>query len=132
MATVSSSSSAALQYGLTQLRVQQTKQAAAQAEQLANALQTQASAARQVARQEEDRAHSLDADSAKASAQASNYRQSLSLVQSTAVNAAQLSRVSSNMVVQQASQTQASTAGTPRPVVNTQGQVTGKVVNTTA
>lgn len=131
MAAVSSSTgSVVAQYGLSQLRLQQTRRVAQEAEQTAEALQAQAQAARQDAQQADDRARSLESESTKAQTTAVNARQSLSLLQVSGQNQASLERVSTNMVVQQSGKP--ATTSSPAPVVNTQGQVTGRVVNTTA
>jgi hypothetical protein len=131
MAAVSSNTgSTVAQYGLSQLRLQQTRRAAQQAEQTADNLQAQARAARQDAQQADDRARSLEADSAKARLTAANAQQSLSLLQVSGQNQVTLERVSTKMVVQQSGKP--ATTSSPAPVVNAQGQVTGRVVNTTA
>lgn len=131
MAAVSSSSgSTALQYGLSQLRLQQVKRSADQAEQTAQALQAQAAAARRNADQANEKARSLEIESSNAQSNAFRAQQGVAMLQSTGQNEARLARVSSNMVVQQSGQ-QATTGGAT-PVVNAQGQVTGQVVNTTA
>ncbi len=130
MATVSSSSgSTAAQYGLAQLRLQQTRRSAEQAEQTAQILQSQAAAARREADQADERARQMEVDASKAQSNAVRARQGLALLQTTGQNEARLTRVSSNAVVQQSGQAATTSAA---PVVNAQGQVTGRVVNTTA
>lgn len=126
----STSASPAMQYGLSQLRLQQTRRNAEQAEQAAQSLQAQAAAARRDADQADEKARSLEVDAAKAQSSAASARQGLAMLQSTGDNEARLTRVSSNMVVQQSGQ-QSATSG-KAPVVNAQGQVTGRVVNVTA
>jgi hypothetical protein len=131
MAAISSSSgSPAVQYGLSQLRLQQVRRSAEQAEQTAQILQAQAAGARREANQADERARSLEVESSQAQSKAAQARQGVAMLQSTGQNEARLARVSTNMVVQQSGQ-QATTSG-KTPVVNTQGQVTGRVVNTTA
>ncbi|HEX8989384.1 MAG TPA: hypothetical protein VF816_15610 [Rhodocyclaceae bacterium] len=136
MATVPSSSvSAAAQYGLDQLRLQQTRLAAQRAEQTAQALQAEAANARQDAFRARDRAQKLESESSQASSEASRLRQGMTLLQSTGQLHAQQqravsnARITSTTVVEQ----QSGTSSTSRtPVVNAQGQVTGRVLSTTA
>ncbi len=131
MAPVSSISSAA-QYGMQQIMVQQAKRNADQAEQTAQALQAQANDAQRVAERAQENARSLAIQSDQAQQRAGQARQGLAVLsaeqQSNArlVNAINLTAGSQQPAVATAPST------TPSPVVNSQGQVTGKTINTTA
>lgn len=140
MSTVSSSSgTTAAQYGMDQLRLQQTRLAAQRAEQTAQALQSEAANARQDADQARERARSLEVDSTQAQSEAVRIRRGLMMLQSAGSLQVQRARVVDNaQITRPAAMPQASavvsTGGTASkiPVVNTQGQVTGRVINTTA
>lgn len=138
MATVSSTSSAN-QYGLQQLRQQQARRNADQAELTAQTLKAQANDAQRVADRAQEDARTLGVQSDQAQAKAGQARQGLA-----ALGAAQQSGVQLSQTVDQVlGRRQASAATLPgstakatatvaAPVVNTQGQVTGKIINTTA
>ncbi|MDD5249891.1 MAG: hypothetical protein PHY45_12950 [Rhodocyclaceae bacterium] len=135
MAIISSTvASSAAQYGLGQLRLQQAKRSADQAEQAAQALQAQAQDARRAADQADENARSLAVASTQAQADAGKARQGLAALQSVGQMETQLANVADRVIMQQ----QSAQAGVltksvkAAPVVNTQGQVTGRVVNTTA
>lgn len=106
MATISSLSGAqtAPQSGLLQFKLQQATRDAEQAEQLARSLQGEVSAAQQAAARAEQNAGAVAAQARQAEVVAGQAQANLAAIRS-----------------QQA---------TPR--INTQGQVTGTVVNTTA
>jgi hypothetical protein len=140
MSSVSSSpGTTAARYGMDQLRLQQTRMAAQRAEQTAQSLQSEAANARQDADQARERARSLEVESSQAQSEAVRMRRGLTMHQSEGSLQVQQARVADNAqvtrpaVVQQASPQTSTAASTSKaPVVNTQGQVTGRVINTTA
>lgn len=136
MSSVSSSSvSAAARYGMDQLRLQQTRIAAQRAEQTAQSLQSDAANARRNADQARERARSLEVESNQAQSEAVRMRRGLNMLESAGSLQVQQARVADNaQVTRPAAVQQASPAvsASKTPVVNTQGQVTGRVVNTTA
>lgn len=124
-----------VQSGLQQLKLQQARRNAAQAEQTAQALQTQADEAQRRAAHEQENARSLSVQADQAQGDAGRARQGLALIQTSSDSVTQLGRVADQVIQKQ----QSSQAATPapsvqesKPVVNTQGQVTGTVINTTA
>jgi hypothetical protein len=135
MTTISSLSGAqsAAQSGLRQLRLQQAKRDAEQAEQVARALQAQAQAAQQNANEAVERARTITSQSDQAQATAGQARQGLAAVSTVAQMQGQLSGVVAQ-VTEKLAPPKAAPAikSTPVPVVNAEGQVTGTVVNTTA
>ena len=135
MASVSSISSAN-RYGFEQLRLQQARRNADQAEQTAQALKIQADQAQREAVQANENARSLSNQSSQARANAGQARQGLAAMSSAQQSVSQLSRVVDQVVARQPAAiavTERKSAGTPTPsVVNSQGQVTGKIINTTA
>lgn len=130
MATVSSTSgSQANQYGWQQVKLQQAKRNADQAEQNAQFLQVQAGEARRVADRAVENARSLSVRSDQAQTDAGRARQGLAAIQSVNQMQMQLGRVADQAIQKQ--QAASSTAPTESaPVVNTLGQLTGTVVNT--
>ena len=136
MASVSATSSAN-QYGLQQLMVQQARRNADQAEQAAAALKAQADDAQRVADQAQSNANSLSVQSDQAQQKAGQARQGL-VALSAEQQGANLLSLSVDRVLarQQTSTPPAHGGGTatsaPAPVTNSQGQVTGRIVNTTA
>jgi sRNA-binding protein len=138
MAAISSSTSvgsqAATQAGWQQLRLQQARQNAARAEQTAQALAAKAADAQQVAARADESARSLYVQSEQASSVAGQARQGLAMIRSASEMQNSLSNTVSQVSVRQevkVTDTQTSPVESP-PVVNTSGQVTGVVVNTTA
>jgi len=141
MTTISSSSGMqnAVQSGLQQLRLQQAKRNADQAEQMARALQVEAAAAQQVAVRAQENAQSLTVKSGQAEATAGQARQGLAMIKTAGQMQAQLGVTASTVVKQQSSQSSTTldaavqtSASSATPVVNTQGQLTGTLVNVTA
>ena len=138
MASVSSISSAN-QYGLQQLSLQQARRNSDQAELTAQTLRAQANDAQRVADQAEENARSLAVQSDQAQTKAGQARQGLAALSTAQQALTRLSNFSDQVLarIQPSSSTTQSTSaslvitGTP-PVVNTQGQVTGKIINTTA
>ncbi|OHC63463.1 MAG: hypothetical protein A2045_04795 [Rhodocyclales bacterium GWA2_65_20] len=140
MASVSSTSSAT-QFGLQQLRQLEARRNADQAEQKAQSLKAQASDARHTADQAQENARSLGVQADQAQAQAGKARQGLAAF---STEQQQVTRLA-NTVDQVLTREQEASASSPTqsigtspaassaaPVVNTQGQVTGQIVNTTA
>jgi uncharacterized phage infection (PIP) family protein YhgE len=142
MVSVSSTSSAdqmGSQQGLQQLRLQQAKRNADQAEQTAQSLKTQAAEAQRVADREQDNARSLYIQSDEAQTRAGRIRQGLAALGSAQQAITQLSKSVDQVLVREpAPVAPAQSAGPPpvstgiAPVTNSQGQVTGKIVNITA
>ncbi len=117
-----------------QLRLQEAKRSAAEAQYRAQTLQAQANDAQQSADREQERARSLRVDASQAQTAAGQANQGLSALQS-------LSQLSTTLgatytkVAQAQQGTSAPAAAQPQakqPVVNTQGQTIGTVVSTTA
>lgn len=141
MASVSSVSSisTANQNAWQQLALQQAQRKADQAEQTAQSLKTQANEAQRAADQEQENARSLSAQSDQAQDKAGQLRQSVNGLRAQEQAIAQLPKtVNQALGLQSATisttpsvtSTTASTS-TP-PVVNSQGQVTGKIISVTA
>jgi len=133
MTTVSSTSSAS-EYGLQQLRLQQARRTAEQAEFAARALNAQAANAQRVADRAQEDARSLGVQANQAEASAGQARQGLAALSTAQQAFSRLSNTAEQVVAREptpAAPTQDSGAA-PVPVVNTQGQVTGTVINTTA
>lgn len=135
MATISplSGAQSAAQFGLQQLRLQQAKRDAEQAEQTARSLLGQARDAQRKATAAQETARSITAQAEQAQAVAGQARQGLAIVKTVGDMQVQLSNVVTQVteklkLAEPATITQKSAA----PVVNTQGQLTGTVVNTTA
>jgi uncharacterized protein (DUF3084 family) len=139
MDAVSSTTSAqaASQTGALQFRLQQAQRNADRADQLAQALQSEAQAAQQAAAEAQGNAQTLAAQSSQAQASASQAEQGLQALRSANLMTAQLSNVASQVVAREQA-TQAPVSATPQtgapagPVVNTNGQVTGTLINVTA
>jgi hypothetical protein len=139
MATISSISGAqsAAQSGLAQLRLQQAKRNAEQAEQVARSLQAEAQSAQQNANEAQENARSISMQANLAQANAGQARQGLTMIRSVSQMEAQLTNVVAQVteklkIAEPAASTKASTKTSTTPVVNVQGQTTGTVINTTA
>lgn len=130
MAIVSSNSATA--YGLGQLQLQQARRNADQAEFAAQALQAQARQARRDADVAEEKASTLAVQSSQAQSRATSARQGMALAQSNQQMQTVLGRMAENIRPVQRSGGAQAAPTKAEPVVNTQGQVTGRVVNTTA
>jgi hypothetical protein len=132
MASISSLSSAQSSVA-SQLRLQQAERNAEQAEANARALQAQAREAQQVASDAQANARSVSAQASQAEGNARDARLSLAVVRNGSQVEAQLtdtvSQLSKSFTAPQAFVPVRAVAS---PVVNTQGQVTGTVINTTA
>ena len=116
-----------------QLRLLQAERNAQQAEQTARALQAEASDAQQTAREAQEEARSVTARADQAQANAAKARLGLAAIRTVDESQTRLSNAVSQgaqalKIPEPATPTQSPTP----PVVNTQGQLTGTVVNTTA
>jgi hypothetical protein len=131
MAAISSSTVVSIQSvtqtALQQLKVQQARQNAERAELAARSLRAQANAAQDEAERAQENARSLSVRSRQADSAAGQARQGVALIESTSQMQARLADIAG-----QVSERQADAATPAPPVVNTSGQVTGTVVNTTA
>lgn len=145
MAAISSSiagAQAATQAGWQQLRLQQARQNADRAEATAQALQARAADAQRVAEGANEDARSLSVQSAQARSVAGQARQGLAMVRSVGEMQASLSNTVSQVSERQAvppspqqsppQAVQVEARVDAPPVLNTSGQITGVVVNTTA
>jgi hypothetical protein len=128
----------ATQAGWQQLRLQQARQNAERAEQAARALEARAIDAQRIAERADEDARSLFVQADQANSVAGQARQGLAMVKSVSQMQSSLSNKVS--LVTQRQEVKVTVTGTvaqaPRvespPVVNTSGQITGVVVNTTA
>lgn len=130
MSITATSGTQSASQGLWQrLSLQQTQRAAREAELNARSLQSQAGDARAAASRAQDNARALEVKASQAQATASQAAHNLVVAQSSGQFQTQVStldsRISSSVQSSQASQAQA-------PVVNSQGQTIGTVVNVTA
>lgn len=130
-------SSAAIQGALQQLKVQQARQNADQAEVTARALAAKAGDARRVAARAQENARVLTVQADQANSVAGQARQGLSMLSSVSTMQSQLfntvERVGERIAAEepQAASPEASQPAS-QPVMNTSGQLTGVVVNTVA
>lgn len=121
----------------SQFKLQQAKRDVERAEQKARSLEAQASDAKQQASQAARYAGAVASQADLAQANAGQARQTLAVIKTTAQLQAQLVNQLKD-VVAQTSKTQdsaepaAASQVTVAPVINTTGQLTGTVVNTTA
>jgi hypothetical protein len=140
-----SSISGASQNGWQQYRLQEAQRNADQAAQTAQALKVQANDAQRVAQRAKENARSLAVDSSQADSRAGQARAGVASLRSAQEMVAQLSNFADQSVSRQ--QSSASSSSTPSaatnsttsatstalaPVINTQGQVTGTTISTTA
>lgn len=109
-----------------QLRVQQAKQVAQDAEENARSLQIQARDAQATADRAQERARDLGIQSDQALSTADRARQGVAALQTAGQMQARL-----GSALEKAAQV-APTPQQPQPVANSLGQVTGQVVNVTA
>lgn len=135
MTTISSLSGAqsAAQSGLRQLRLQQARRDVAQAEQVAHALRAQAQSAQLNANEAVERARAISSQSDQAQTTVGQARQGVAAVSTAVQMQNQLSGVAAQ-VTEKLTPPKSAPAikSSTTPVVNTEGQVTGTVVNTTA
>lgn len=136
MVTVSSTSGvqSAAQAGWQQLKLQQAQRNADRAEQEARSLQAQAAEAQRGADRAQENARTLNVQSDQAQTNVGRARQGLAAIKS--LEQTQTRLIGTYEKVAQAQVEQAPARSAPEqptaPVVNTQGQTTGTVVNTTA
>jgi hypothetical protein len=123
----SSANQSTAQYAWQQIQLQQAQRNADQAQAGARALRQQADAAQRIADREQEAARSLGVQADQAQQAAGQANRGLQTIRATGVLAAQLNTQVTNVVKAVTGNTV-----TPSPVVNAQGQVTGKVVNTSA
>lgn len=119
---LSLSTSAALQSG-AQARLQQAQREAARAEQNAQSLQASAQNAKQEARRAAQEAKTLSAQSDQATVEARSARQNVTEISN---------QQQRDSIAQQVTNVKFTPLPGPPPVVNTQGQLTGTMVNTSA
>ncbi|HUW37059.1 MAG TPA: alanine-zipper protein [Rhodocyclaceae bacterium] len=134
MASVSSISSV-VQYGMQQIMVQQAKRNADQLEQTAQSLQSQANDAQRVAERALEDARSLAIQSDQAQQRAGQALQGLAALSAQQQSSTRLVNAINGVAGSQqtaAATTPSTSSSSPSPVVNSQGQVTGKTINTTA
>jgi len=132
--TSTAGSQAASQMAWQQLSLQQARQNADRAEQVARSLQERAAEAHQVAARAKENARSIATRADQARTAAGHARQGLAAIRSAGEMQRQLLD-SVSRAGRQADVAQVAGGGeslTLEPVVNTSGQVTGTVVNTTA
>lgn len=131
MASVSSTSGAN-QYGWQQLKLQQARRNADQAEQVARSLKYEANAAQRVADRAEENARVLGVKSDDAQVKAGQARQGLAALSSEQQAGKLLAnKVDQVLGRQQATATPSTGAANASgsAVVNAQGQVTGTIIN---
>lgn len=139
MTTVSSASSAT-QYGMQQLKLQQARHEADQADQTAQVLQKEAQGARRDANRANEKARTLSSEADRAQVVAGQARQSLAAMGSERQMLGQLSNTMNQVASRLGNATPSPTqtiqtnqsASQASPIVNTQGQMTGTLINTTA
>ena len=125
--SANSSSSSGVQAAL-----QQAKRVANQAEATAQALESQANHAQAAASDAQNYASSLNIQANQAQLNVGWTQQKLAAVETAGQLSTEITSVVNNVVnAHPAKQTAVTPAPTP-PVVNTQGQVTGKIINTSA
>lgn len=135
MASVSfiSGAQSAAQSGLQQLRLQQARRDADQAEAVARSLQSQAQSARQAASEAQENARTVTTQADQAQANAAQARLGLAVIKTVDQMQTRLSGVVAQVTEKLGIAEPAVPTQSPSPpVVNTQGQLTGTVVNTTA
>lgn len=148
--TSASGVQSAVQSGWQQLKLQQAQRNATQAEQNARALEAQASSAKRDADRAQDDARSLEVQSGQARDDAGRARQGLAAIRSTQDMQVRLGNtVDQALKLQSGTETAstattaeapapavataatASTTSTAAPVINTQGETTGRIINIT-
>lgn len=129
----SAGTSSATQAGVEQLRVLQAEKNADRAMQTAKTLADQAREARYNANKAQERARELSSQSSQAQTNAGRAQQGLQAMKTSSQMQTQLSGVATQVIERQETAQPVSTAAEQAPpVVNTQGQLTGTVVNTSA
>ena len=136
MAILSSTAGAqsASQFGWEQLKLQQAQRSAEQAQQTAQSLQGQAQDAQRTADKAQENARSLSVQADQAQSNAGRAEQGLAAIKTNGQAQAQLTNAL-NQAAQPQQTVQPAAAPVqqkPAPVVNVQGQTTGRVINTSA
>lgn len=126
MATAISASGSAISFGTDQLRVQQAKRNADQAEAAARALRRAATSAQQAADSAQEDARALQVRSNQAQVDAGQARQQVTSLQSVRTVQEGFETVRSQIAEGLKS------LDAPAPTVNAEGQTTGMLVNVTA
>jgi hypothetical protein len=135
MATISSLSSVqtSVSSAASQLRLQQATRDAEQAEQNARSLAADARQAWRVANDAQQSARSISAKADQAQTNATQARMGVTAIKTgTQVQVQLVGATGSTAEVAKATEAGPPAPSTASPVVNTQGQLTGRVVNTTA
>ena len=136
MAILSSTAGAqsASQFGWEQLKLQQAQRNAEQAQQTAQSLQAQAQDAQRTADKAQDNARSLSVQADQAQSDAGRAEQGLAAIRTNGQAQTQLTNALNQAAPQPAVQPAAAAPvqQKPAPVVNAQGQTTGRVINTSA
>lgn len=127
----SSSVDSAVRAGYQQLRVQEARRNADRAEQVARGLQAAAQAAQRVAERADENARSLTVQSDQARVDAGRARQGVVYLDSIGRAGERLVDFVAQVAERQPAPVEA-VAAEPAAVVNTQGQLTGTLVSTTA
>lgn len=127
----SSSVDSAVRAGYQQLRVQEARRNADRAEQVARGLQAAAQAAQRTAERADENARSLSVQSDQARVDAGRARQGVVYLDSIGRAGERLVDFVAQVVERQPEPVEA-VAAEPAAVVNTQGQLTGTLVSTTA
>lgn len=122
------------QAAFQQLKLQQARQEVARAEEAARALQAKAAEARQVADRAQENARSLTVQSSRAQSVAGIARQGVAVAESAGEMQTRLSATIDQVAQRQvdAPDSVSASLATSSPVINTSGQATGRLVNTTA
>lgn len=133
ISSISSASQSASASSSLQSALQQAKRNANQAETEAQTLQQQASSAQATASSAQAYASSLNIQSAQAQLTVGFTQQSLDAVQVAGQIDTEIPAALNNIINLQASKADSVAIPTTKPpVVNTSGQVTGKIINTSA
>jgi chromosome segregation ATPase len=125
------SSTGANQYGWQQ-KLQMAQRNADQAEQEARALRQQANQAQRAADRAERDASTLGVQADQADLRAGKVKQGVAALKTQQQSFSQLSNTVDQVLGRQKSSPATTQSSKPAPVVNTQGQVTGTTINTTA
>lgn len=134
MAILSSTAGAqsVTQYGWEQLKLQQAQRNADQAQQTAQSLQVQAQDAQRTADKAQENARSLSVQAEQAQGDAGRAEQGLAAITTSGQTQIQLTNAFNQAAQQQSAQPATPPTQQPSPVVNAQGQTTGRVINTSA
>ena len=132
ISSISASQSASPSSSL-QAALQQAKRTASQAESNAQALEAQASNAQAAASSAQGYASALNIQAGQAQLNVNWTQQDLDAVETAGQISTQITSVVSNVLdVEQSKPASIAVPVAKPPVVNTQGQVTGKIINTSA